>query len=68
MRKDNPLYPWNVDNANYLLRSGRATYDDAVEYCEAWNAVKLSTTCTAGEVECGGVIVPYIHCASVWDY
>lgn len=37
------------DNANYMLRQGRATLADAQAYCEVWNRVKVSTHARAFE-------------------
>ena len=51
MKQSNPLYPFAVDDANYLLRQGRATLQDAMEYCEAWNKEKVSTHCEVEETE-----------------
>ena len=31
------------EQANYMLRSGRATIEDAQRFCEVWNKTKCST-------------------------
>ena len=44
------------EQANYMLRQGRATLEDARAYVEAWNRVKVSTCATVAmctETICG---------------
>lgn len=38
-----------ADQANYMLRQGRATFVDAQAFCEVWNRVKVSTEAHALE-------------------
>lgn len=38
-----------ADQANYMLRQGRATLTDAQAFCEVWNQVKVSTEARALE-------------------
>ena len=43
------------DQANYMLRQGRATLADAQAFCAVWNRVKVSTEAHALEK------VEYVH-------
>lgn len=43
------------DDANYMLRTGRASDDDARRYVETWNATKVSTLATLIEVRDRGL-------------
>lgn len=38
-----------ADQANYMLRQGRATLADAEAFCAVWNRVKVSTEAHALE-------------------
>ena len=38
-----------ADQANYMLRQGRATLADAQAFCAVWNRVKVSTEACAIE-------------------
>jgi len=58
----NPLLTLTPDQAQYYLRTGRAGIADAVEYCNNWNATKVSTRCHVTVVRVDGVSMPVLIC------
>ena len=50
MQRMTDLTTRTVDDANYLLKTGRATRDDALLYVVTWNAAKHSTRATLASV------------------
>lgn len=58
----NPLLTLNVDQANYYLRSGRATREQAQQFCQCWNETKVSTGCHLSGATIDGISYPIIVC------
>jgi hypothetical protein len=58
----NPLLTLSLDQAQYYLRTGRAGFADAIEYCDNWNAAKVSTRCDVTVVRVDGVSMPVLVC------
>ena len=49
-----------VSDANYMLRTGRASAADAREYAKVWNETKVSTQATVISYSLNGIKTPMI--------
>lgn len=49
------LHDMTYDMANHMLRTGRASDDDARDYVATWNRVKVSTIATLIEIRNNGL-------------